>query len=187
MRSCAELLRCSLWEMCMRVKSVPRRLWLRSASIGCVQLPECRRQQDSGAFSFGPMGQFPTRNFVTEHFRTETENASLRATTNVFRRRFGVSVTLTPRYKCHNLRVRAKTSYDYYRAAARNTASDVFVFQQDNAPVHRVLDSRVAKLGTHCTLLVFTGRAVDTAPERGCNFGHPWTPSTTRPYRTSTN
>jgi len=101
MRPCAELLRCSLWEMCLPVKSVPGRLWLRSASIGFVQLPECRHQQDSGvSLSFGPMGQFPTRNFATEQFRTETENASLRATTNVFRRRFGVSVTLTPRYKC---------------------------------------------------------------------------------------
>ena len=43
----------------------------------------------------------------------------------------------------------------------------MFVFQQYNAPVHRALDSRVAKLGTHCTLLVFTGRAVSTAREHG--------------------
>ena len=53
---------------------------------------------------------------ITEHFQTETENASIRATTNIVRRRCGVSVILVKfdavmQEKCPKL-------YDEYSAVA---------------------------------------------------------------------
>jgi len=52
---------------------------------------------------------------ITEHFQTETENASIRATTNIVRRRCRVSVILV---KFDAVVKKSVRSYDKYSAVA---------------------------------------------------------------------
>jgi len=75
----------------------------RPVKTGCIQLPRehsTSNGQQSFAFS-GTVRHQPCRarrQSVTEHFQTETENAALRATTDINRRLCGVSGILAPRY-----------------------------------------------------------------------------------------
>ena len=51
-----------------------------------------------------PPGLFDNSLSLTEHFEIKTENTSLQATTNIVRRRCGVSAILAPLYtKCEDL------------------------------------------------------------------------------------